>query len=101
MYMYIYIPLYIYVCICVYVYVNIYVVVSSEDMSRLQSTGAQFIAAALAGDLPAVHTFLTTHQVDVNSYDWDNTTALIAAAGKGHRDVVELSCSYIPIPVHT
>ena len=52
----------------------------------MSSDGAKLISAAIDNDLASVKSLLAT--VEVDSRDWDNLTPLIAAAGKGHLEMV-------------
>jgi len=59
-----------------------------DDIKAMSSEGARLITAASDGDKKMMKTFLK-NGVDVNSRDWDQLTALIAAASAGHLDVVK------------
>lgn len=53
-----------------------------EDIKVMESPGARLITAAADGDKKAVKEHLADG-IDVNSQDWDNLTALIAASSAG------------------
>jgi ankyrin repeat protein len=61
---------------------------SKDDISIMSSEGARLINAATDNDMGAVKAFLK-NDVDVNARDWDNITALMASAGKGHYEMVK------------
>jgi len=60
-----------------------------EDIDVMSSPGARLITAAGDGDKATVVELLTEGGVDVNVRDWDELTAVIPAASKGHLDVVK------------
>ncbi|RYG67307.1 hypothetical protein EON64_07725, partial [archaeon] len=62
-------------------------VASKDDIELMSSDGARLITAAMDNDLPSVQAFLSK-DVSINARDWDNTTALMAAASKGHEEMV-------------
>ena len=61
---------------------------TKDDIAAMSSDGAKLINAASDNDFETVKSLLST--VDVNSRDWDNLTALIAAAGKGNMEMLKL-----------
>lgn len=60
-----------------------------DDIKAMSSVGARLITAASDGDKKLIKSYLK-NKVDVNSRDWDQLTALIAAASAGHLDIVKL-----------
>lgn len=63
--------------------------VTKDDITTMSSDGARLIQAALDNNLVAVKNFIENDGVNINARDWDNTTALIAASGKGNLEVVQ------------
>jgi len=60
-------------------------------MERMASIGTKMIQAAMQNDLDATKAFLTGDaSVSINSRDWSDQTALIAAASKGHVEMVRM-----------
>eukprot|EP01041_Mallomonas_annulata_P003068 gene3068-6016_t len=66
---------------------------TKDDITAMSSDGARLITAAADNDVKVVEAFLGD-SVNVNSRDWDNLTALIAASGKGHLTMVKLLVSH-------
>ena len=62
---------------------------TAGDILTMESEGAKMITAASENDMAAVKAFLA-EGVDVNTPDWNDQTALIAAAGHGHLQMVQL-----------
>jgi serine/threonine-protein phosphatase 6 regulatory ankyrin repeat subunit B len=64
--------------------------ISAGDIKAMDTDSARMIHAAERGDAGEVTRFVTEGGVDVNSLDWHEQTALMAASSKGHLDLVRL-----------
>ena len=62
---------------------------SEEEVEAMSSEGAMLVTAAADGDKKSLEKLLKDG-VDVNSKDWDQMTALTAAASGSNLDVVKL-----------
>ena len=65
--------------------------ISTADIATMNSEGAKMIRAAEENDKEEVESLLdrkNKESVDVNSLDWNDRTALIGAASKGHDSMV-------------
>lgn len=63
--------------------------IQPPEIVTMDSLGAKMISAAEKNAMGEVVDFIEKQAVDVNSLDWNDQTALIAAASKGNIDILD------------
>jgi len=74
---------------------------SPAELKTMSSPGARVVAAAAAGDLEGLQTLVQDDNKVLHERDWDDLTALIAAASGGHLKIVQyLVASGLDVNAH-
>ena len=70
------------ICLLLLIIPFLRAVATKDHIEAMGSDGARLVTAALENDMNSVKGFLNK-DIEVDSRDWDNMTALIAASSKG------------------
>jgi len=69
---------------------------SKYEIQVMESPGALLVAASAEGDVSKVKQLIDEDGVEVDSFDWDRVTPLIAAATTGQLEVIEVLMGHGP-----